>query len=667
MRVRIHGALIIACAAGSVAAHSETRRYDWLTAGEKSGELIVDDQDRVVTYEFRFNDWGRGPDVTARYELDANGAPISIEMSGVNYAKGDASETFAVENGVARWTVGADEEEAEIGAPALYLIKSTQTPEHVAIMARALLNDPDRRMPTLPKGELALAAIETATFDGPSGPIDATLYALTAESPYPSYVWLDADEKLFAADYGWFAVAPAGMADIVPQLKERQAAARDARTRELSADFAHDASGLVVIRNPRLFDSLKGEMIPQATVFIQDGVISAVYDRHVDAPEEAMVIDGEGMTVLPALWDMHAHVQTESLFNYVSAGVLNIRDMANDPDYLIALRRDLATGAFAGPDVHAMGFIDKRSPYSAPTGKLADTLEDALEFVEWYAQRGFLGIKIYSSIEPEWVAPIAEAAHAHGMMVLGHIPNGMTAEEAIEAGFDEVTHLNMLFLNFADNANGIDTRSTDRIIVPIRDGGALNVDGPGVARLIERMKELNVAHDPTFTLLMGFFTDTPGETMTQALRFADHLPVSEQAQTVASASFNQRFRAEGQATARNAAALIRELHAHGVRLLPGTDTGYPGFVLLRELELYAEAGLPICDVLQLATIEPARHMKLDQTLGSISPGKKAYVVLVDGDPSNDLADLLKVEMVIKGTALYRPKEIHEAFGVTPFH
>ncbi|MHA7871008.1 MAG: amidohydrolase family protein, partial [Hyphococcus sp.] len=532
--------------------------------------------------------------------------------------------------------------------------------------ARALLAAPEQTLPALPAGAIRIEKIETASFAGPDGAINATLYGLYADDPYPDYIWLDEDMTLFGADYGWFAIAPRGMASAMPVMKERQDAATDARTQALSATFRHDAGGLVVITNARLFDSLTGEVARRASVFIQDGVIAAVYKERIDAPEGATVIDAKGKMVLPALWDMHAHVGTDNLFNYVSAGVLNIRDMANDPDYLIRLKRQIGDEDIAGPDVHAMGFIDKRSPFSAPTGMLADTLDEALGFVDWYAQRGFRGVKLYSSIDPDWVAPIAERAHAHGLTVLGHIPAYMTAEQAIRAGYDEITHVNMLFLNFM-NAEEIDTRTPQRFIVPAREGGDLDLESAEVEAFIDLMAERGIAHDPTHTIFQGTFLETPGDILVEAVNFYDHVPESQQSGLIAGEGFNAGIEQEGARTAAVARDLIRTLHEKGIRVLPGTDAGYPGFVLLRELELYGEAGIPANEVLQLATIESARHLGFDQSLGSISPNKKAYLIIVDGDPTKNLADLYKVDTVMKGSAIFKPAEIHATFGIKPFN
>jgi hypothetical protein len=256
---------------------------------------------------------------------------------------------------------------------------------------------------------------------------------------------------------------------------------------ELAGGLREPLQGLTAITNVRRFDSITGKVHPEATVFLHDGLITAVYDQAIAPPEGAAVIDGAGMMLLPALWDMHAHLGASDYLNYLSVGVTNVRDMANDPDYIMRTRRDAASGAIAAPDVYAMGFIDRRGEFAAPTGMLADTLDEALGFVDWYAQRGFQGIKLYSSIDPQWVAPIAAHAHELGLSVLGHIPSGMTAAQAIDAGFDEITHVNMILLNFL-GAETIDTRTPQRFIVPIRDGGGLDVWSEEMSAFIRQMQ-----------------------------------------------------------------------------------------------------------------------------------------------------------------------------------
>ena len=94
------------------------------------------------------------------------------------------------------------------------------------------------------------------------------------------------------------------------------------------------------------------------------------------------------------------------------------------------------------------GFIEGRSPYSARTGFIAETLPEALRDVHWYADRGYIQIKIYNSMNPEWVKPLAAEAHALGLRVVGHVPAFTTPDRMIEDGYDEITHINQLMLGW---------------------------------------------------------------------------------------------------------------------------------------------------------------------------------------------------------------------------
>ena len=328
-------------------------------------------------------------------------------------------------------------------------------------------------------------------------------------------------------------------------------------------------------------------------------------------------------------------------------------------------RREAASGSIAAPDIYPMGFIDKRGKFAAPTGMLADTLEEAMGFVDYYARRGFHGIKLYSSIDPAWVAPLAEHAHDLGLTVLGHIPSGMTAADAIRAGFDEVTHVNMILLNFLDGA-AIDTRTPQRFVVPIREAGELDPWSAEVSDFIRLMRERGVAHDPTYSLFMQMFTNTPGEVSSLATPFIDHLPPTLARDMVSEVGFNDGLEAQGHAAAEVTRNLIRRLHDAGIRLLPGTDWGPAGFAVIRDMMFLADAGIPPAEVLQAATLGAAQHMGVDQQLGSVTKGKRAHLVLVPGDPLSDLGDLYNARYVIKDRALYRPSALLSEGGFRPF-
>ena len=138
------------------------------------------------------------------------------------------------------------------------------------------------------------------------------------------------------------------------------------------------------------------------------------------------------------------------------------------------------SGEVIGPNTYRAGFMDKAGPYAS--GWAAETLEQALERVDFYADNGYIQIKLYSSIEPEWVAPIAERTHARGMRLSGHIPAFMSAEQAVKAGYDEIQHINMVFLNFLAGDRE-DTRKQIRFTLYGDEAGNLDLDSGEVQAL----------------------------------------------------------------------------------------------------------------------------------------------------------------------------------------
>jgi imidazolonepropionase-like amidohydrolase len=112
-------------------------------------------------------------------------------------------------------------------------------------------------------------------------------------------------------------------------------------------------------------------------------------------------------------------------------------------------------------------------------------------------------------------------------------------------------------------------------------------------------------------------------------------------------------------------AVIGALHRAGVAIVPGSDTGLVGYGLHRELELYVEAGMTPFEAIQSATIVSARAMKLDKEVGTIEVGKRADLILVDGDPFHNIADLRKVSRVIANGRMYDPAKLWQSVGFRP--
>src|SRR5687768_12338142 len=205
----------------------------------------------------------------------------------------------------------------------------------------------------------------------------------------------------------------------------------------------------VAFRGVGLFDPDKKKVLPSQTVVVDGEKIAAVGPANrTKIPKDAEIIEGNGRTLLPGLWDMHVHIGDGDGILHIAGGVTSVRDLANKIEPMIERKKAFDSGEIIGPRLIYSGFIDGPGPYAGPTGILVATEAEMKSAIAKYAEQGCEQIKLYSSLDPKLV-PIAVAeAKARGLRVSGHVPNGMRASEFVEAGADELQHMNFLVLNF---------------------------------------------------------------------------------------------------------------------------------------------------------------------------------------------------------------------------
>lgn len=639
--------------------------YDWLTQGEVSGRLLLTIHDSGArSSHFEFNDRGRGPALDERYTVADNGLIEHYEVDGKAYMGAPVDERFSHESGTARWQSTLESGSAERALDGYYLANDA-TPEQTAALARALLAAPEQRLSLWPSGSAGIhkLARETVAVGRETRHVD--LYAISGLGFSPSYIWLDGERELFALSLGWMGLTPAGWRAVLPQLAERQQAAERAHLQGLAEELTHVMPDAICLRNFAILDVDAGRIAPRSSVRIENGVIAAVgADDAIDCAG-LPAIDGNGRTLMPGLWDMHVHVEPTDGLLHIAAGVTSVRDLANDHETLMATIGQFEQGTVIGPGVHRAGFIDAAGPFAAPTGNLASSLDDALGFIDQLDKQGYRHIKIYSSIDPDWIAPMAAEMKKRGMRLSGHVPSGMSASEAVTAGFDEIQHINMVFLNFLAGPED-DTRTPVRFSLVAEKAAGLDLDAPAVQEFIALLDARNTVVDPTVSIFDDMFRHRSGEISPSYAAIADHLPPSVRRGMLAGRmDVNDDNAARYAASAKALLAMIRKLHQAGVPLVPGTDA-LPGFTLHRELELYSEAGIANADVLRIATIGSARVVKVDDRLGRIAPGYAADLIALHGNPLDDISAVRNVAMTMKGARLYRPAELYRALGVEPF-
>lgn len=639
-------------------------RYDFVSSGViKGSQTTTRMPDGSLDVRFEFTDRGRGPAIRSTIALDHAGLIARLHTTGVNYLKVPVDERFTARSGTASWK-NAAENETQPDSPPRFYVSMDGSPEEAAILVRAALHAPGGSLALWPSGTTTVAAVRTLTIKNGALGKRVTMYEATGLDFSPASVWLDESGELFMSGSTWGAVVVRGWNDSLPQLIDAQNERVTDLGRQVARSLPQRSATAIAVTNVALFDSERGQSIPNATVVFHGERVVAAGGAGTSVPSDARRIDGTDMWLLPGLWNMHMHTAAEYGPRLLAEGVTTIRDPGNAPDYIAKTRAQFASGELLGPRLIIAGLMDGTGKYTAPIGTTTATAEQAVAQVRMWQSKGAVQIKIYSSMDPTLVPVIVKEAHARGMRVSGHIPAGMLAQDAVHAGFDEIQHVNFLFLNFMPDVENR-TQTPVRLTASAERAGTIDLQSAAVKDFIALLKSKDIVSDPTVGI---FYTDV----MTRAgdmastgfAEIADWLPAQvSRTLTTGGSPLGPGLDAKYRASAKAYLDMIALLHANGIRIVAGTDDVLPGFDLIHELELYSQAGIPNAAVLQTATIVPARVMHMDDSLGSLVPGKYADAILVHGNPLESIAQLRKVGTTFKGGVMYDTRALYATAGV----
>ena len=487
------------------AAGPQTLRYTILSNGRIAGtEMDVYGPGGHIDSTFEFNDRGRGPKIAAHYIVAADGSPLRTDITGNDYLKAPVDEHFAAEAGVGHWK--STSENGQAPAPGFYVSINGPAAES-ALLVGALLKAKNAPVKLFPAGGARLERMTEVTVESHGQKLHLTEFAITGLSFEPQTVWLDDDQHFFGFPGKWFAFLREGWEDTNDQLYSLGRKAQDDRYARLAHEFARHPEHSVAVEHVRLFDSEQATTREDQTIVIQgERITMAGPFTAVSVPKDAEIVDGTGKTVVPGLFDMHAHAQAGDGILNIASGVTTVRDMGNDIDELRHLQDQWESGSTIGPRVWKSGFIDGHGLYQAPTGLYADTAEEAQAAVNRYADLGYVQIKLYSSLNPEFVPGIVKTAHARGLRVSGHIPNGIIASQFVEGGADEIQHINFIFLNFiADKV--IDTRTPERFTAVGAYAAKLDLQSRQVNDFIALLLQHHTTVDVTLATFEGCSRD----------------------------------------------------------------------------------------------------------------------------------------------------------------
>jgi imidazolonepropionase-like amidohydrolase len=442
------------------------------------------------------------------------------------------------------------------------------------------------------------------------------------------------------------------------------------------------------VRNVTVVDT-EGELdLPNATVLVRDGRIEAVGPAEkMQLPEGVRLVEGQGRFLIPGLWDMHAHVIREAeqlqLPLYVAHGVTGLRDMLSWPDdseiqaLTVAAKRDIHArverGALAGPRIVSVAsyYAEGPSPRNAgfPSFFNVSTPDEARAFVAHEKAHGADFIKMYNRTPREAYFALLKEARRLELPVAGHVPYTVSLREAVEAGQRSIEHgRDLLYACFpeADRFRAAMLARESRVhwLQQMVD----QHESERCDALFETLREHDTFLCPTHVIRredaladdVAYRQDPHLGSLHWLYRIFWRFDLDDTVAEDPSPAGRQAYRA----FYRKGLELTGRAHRAGVKVLAGTDHPFYGASLHQELEELVEAGLSPREALRAATLHPALFLGRAGDYGSIRPGKRADLVLVDGNPLESIQAVRRISLVSVGGRLYERESLDRLLTFT---
>jgi imidazolonepropionase-like amidohydrolase len=598
--------------------------------GYERYQIVRDDGALQLTSDFDFTDRGGRVQLASTLRTRPDFTPIHFQAAGKSYRFVNVDSDVTIDGTDAR--VHADGADTRVTLPAQFYTVDGYAPFAAQMLMLRYWNRHGRprvltTVPGQPANDVFIEARGRDAIRVADKVITLDRFVVDGVVWGRETLWLDEKESLAAA------ITRAGglsFEAVRDDLEPALVAFVQRATRDRIGDLETIArttpplrSGAYAMVGATIVDGTGRAPITDGVVVVRDGRIADVGPRaSVTIPDGLPTVDIAGKTLIPGLWDMHTHAtQVEWAPVYLGAGVTTVRDMGNEFEFITALRDSIDARRAIGPRLLLAGLIDGSGP-NAFGVYYADTVEEAKKVVGRYHDAGFQQIKIYSLITPPIVEAICAEAHRLGMTVTGHVPNGMTIDQAVAAGMDQIAHL------------------------PIR--GEASSDE--VQKTIAFLRERKAVIDPTqsWNELLGHAAGTP-LTAFQPGAAKIPPPLNRLFSNAAVAGIDA---STARARLERSLRIVKALHDAGVPIVAGTDEGIPGHAVHREIELYVEAGFTPMEALQAATIVSARAMKLDGELGTIEKGKRADMVVLNANPLDSIRNIRTVRWTINDGRVY---------------
>ena len=595
---------------------------------------------RKIASAFVFEDRGTKVELNASLELDAEGLPIRFMSKGKTYRLFSTDVDVVRVGDRVHVRDGKAEETIDLkGRPFFPVDNYAPIAVQEQLIQYWMSHGRPKEIVAPPAGIVRISARGAVIRDAGRG---SKLIPVLDELAIDGVVWgtesafVEHDSRRLVGLATWAGNLPfeAAVPDSdwnIPGLIRKAGVSRIADLAAATKAIVPIKTGTYAVFALRVITGTDAPPIENGVIIVKDGRIDAVGPRaDVAIPKDMPIVYMSGKTVIPGLWDTHAHSsQTDWAFPYLAGGVTTVRDMGGENEFLVPYRDAINTGRVLAPRLLLAGLVDGPGP--GAFGHLwAATPDEGRAVVRKLKADGFEEVKIYQLLTADVVKAMADEAHKLGMTVTGHTPRG--AREAVENGFDEIAHG--------------------------------TVQGPAGSTASNELIEFYKAHhttlDPTpsWGELSGRPASIPVESFIPGvLRLPRTL-----ARQFASMPGGNGDPAQYEARQLSTLGMLNEARKAGIPVVAGTDKGIPGFSLQREIELYVKGGMTPLQAIQAATIVPARVMKLDKDAGTIEAGKRADLVVLDADPLANIANIRTASRVVVNGRLYGSAALWRAAG-----
>ena len=440
--------------------------------------------------------------------------------------------------------------------------------------------------------------------------------------------------------------------------------------------FVKEDAPVVALTHVRVIDGTGAAPRTDQTLVIVDGKIAAMGDAATTKiPAGAKVLDLTGRTVIPGLVGMHDHMyypspggalplypEHASSFPrlYLAGGVTSIRTTGSLETYTdLELKHAIDEGKMAGPKMHVTGpYLEGNGSFALQMHQLKDA-EDARSTVEFWIAQGATSFKAYMNITPEELAAAVKAAHAHGIKVTGHLCS-IGFREATALGIDDLEHGLVVDTEFVEG------KKTG--VCPGGEAGEKSLLGVDIASkpMQDMIRDLVAHHVAITSTLPVFETFVPNRAPLDARILDAMLPETRIAYLrVRAAISDGAAKSDWPALFKKELEFEHEFAKNGGLLLAGLDpTGYGGVIAgfgdQREVELLVEAGFTPVEAIHIATSNGAEFLGELDKIGTLAAGKLADIVVIQGDPSANIKDIEKVEIVFKDGVGYDSAKLIES-------